>query len=341
MYKRKAIKGSTMALALSGLLAFSSTPTYAVLGDQVLKAGMDNTDVKILQEELRNFGLFQDDTTTYYGNKTEEAVRAFQISQGIEINGTFDIATFNSLKALKENTTTAKSTSEVVELTPEVKTPAASALTFNRSLDLKVTGEDVRLLQESLKAMGYLVIDECTDYFGVQTEQALKEFQISQGLSPDGVAGLRTIETINKVLTGRGIALPAVNRSSENSRTSTDIIATAKKYLGVRYSYGGSSPKGFDCSGFTSYVFKQHGITLPRSSGGQATVGTKVSRAELKSGDLLIFSNTYKSGVSHTGIYIGNGQFIHSSSTSSGGVIISDLDSTYYAKHFSYGRRLF
>ncbi|NLY67894.1 MAG: hypothetical protein GX069_10080, partial [Tissierellia bacterium] len=80
-------------------------------------------------------------------------------------------------------------------------------------------------------------------------------------------------------------------------------------------------------------------IELPRSSSDQASVGTKVSKDELQVGDIVVFSNTYRSGPSHTGIYLGNNKFIHAS-TSRKGVVISDLNSNYYRKHFSYGRRV-
>ncbi|WFA10234.1 peptidoglycan-binding protein [Tissierella sp. Yu-01] len=339
MQKRKALKGTTLALALSGILTFASSPTYAVLGDQVLKEGMEHPDVQVLQEELKNLGLYNSEkTSTYYDELTAQSVRAFQISKGIEINGIFDLNTHEILMASKGSVPTVKN--EVAELNPEVQNKGSN-LTFNRELNLKDEGEDVRQLQEALKAMGYLAIDDCTDYFGNQTESALTAFQEDQGLVPDGIAGLRTIEAINKVLSGRGIALPEVSRGSELGSLANNIIVTAKKYLGVRYSYGGSSPNGFDCSGFTSYVYKQHGITLPRATTGQATFGTKVSKADLRTGDLVIFSNTYKSGPSHAGIYIDNGKFIHASSVGSGGVIISDLNSNYYSSHFSYGRRVF
>lgn len=344
MFKTKAIRGTTLALALSGIMTFSTTPALAVLGDQELKKGMDHQDVAVLQEELRNFGLFSlDSTTTYYGDLTEQSVRAFQISQGIEINGIFDITTFEALMALKEKTTTADKEIQIVEIAPEVTTEAPEnnikALTFERALTLKDTGNDVKLLQEALKGLGLLVIDNTTDYFGTQTEEALKAFQESQGLIPDGIAGLRTIDSLNLALTGRGIKLPEVTRGADRS-LAANIIETGKKYMGVPYVFGGSTPKGFDCSGFTSYVFKQHGITLPRATTGQATAGTRVSKAELQAGDLVIFSNTYKKGPSHVGIYMGNGQFIHASSVRSGGVVISNLSESYYINHFSYGIRV-
>lgn len=340
MLKTNALKGTTLALALSGIMTFAASPAYAVLGDQTLKKGMENTDVQVLQEELKNFGLYNHSkTTTYYSEITEQSVKAFQESQGLDINGIFDINTFQALMALKEVTPTSEENLEVVTLPIEVQAPVKQALNFEREINLKSTGSDVKQLQEALKGLGFLVIDNTTDYFGTQTEEALKAFQSSQELIPDGIAGLRTIESINRVLAGRGIVLPEVSRSADRSRA-TNVIETGKKYMGVRYVFGGTSPKGFDCSGFTSYVFKQNGITLPRATTGQATAGTKVSKADLQAGDLVIFSNTYKKGPSHVGIYIGSGQFIHASSTRSGGVIISDLNSSYYTNHFSYGRRV-
>lgn len=341
MSKTNALKGTTLALALSGILSIGSTPTYAILGDQTLKNGIDHQDVQVLQEELKNFGLFSGDTTTYFGAITEKSVIAFQESQGLDNNGIFDITTFQALLALKEKSPTTDQVTEVVELEPEVTTTGKGALIYNRALKTEDTGDDVILLQEALKGLGFLVIDNTTNYFGTQTEEALKAFQTSQELLPDGVAGLRTIEAINKTLTGRGISVSVVSRGSDLGSRVSNIIETGKKYLGVPYVFGGTSSKGFDCSGFTQFVYKQNGITVPRATTGQATAGTKLSKADLQAGDLIIFSNTYKAGPSHAGIYIGNGQFIHASSVGSGGVIISDLNSNYYSSHFSYGRRVF
>ncbi len=128
--------------------------------------------------------------------------------------------------------------------------------------------------------------------------------------------------------------------------SNSDIVATAKQYLGTRYVYGGASPSGFDCSGFTMYVYSQFGYSLPHSatSQWQSGMGTKVSSiSELQPGDLVFFNDPSRNAgkaCSHAGIYIGNGQFIHSSSSRSGGVIISDLTSGYYNTYFVGGLRL-
>lgn len=134
---------------------------------------------------------------------------------------------------------------------------------------------------------------------------------------------------------------PAPVKTAEAKPTKADeVIKEAKKYLGYRYVSGGASPRGFDCSGFTSYVYGKVGKSLPRTTTGQASVGTKVSKSNLKRGDLLVFSNTYRSGVSHVGIYLGNGQFIHSANPRVG-VEINQINSGYWSSHFSYGRSLF
>lgn len=121
------------------------------------------------------------------------------------------------------------------------------------------------------------------------------------------------------------------------SGNGSSIVATAKKYLGYKYVYGGSSPStGFDCSGFTSYVFKQHGISLSRTSAGQYSNGVAVSRANLQPGDLVMFG---KSKINHVAIYIGGGQIIHAS-TPSTGVRIDTLTSGYYNNNYVGARRI-
>ena len=121
------------------------------------------------------------------------------------------------------------------------------------------------------------------------------------------------------------------------SGNGSSIVATAKKYLGYKYTYGGSSPStGFDCSGFTSYVFRQHGKSLNRTAAGQYSNGVAVSRANLQPGDLVMFG---KSGINHVAIYIGGGQIIHAS-TPATGVRIDSLSTGYYNNNYVGARRI-
>lgn len=131
--------------------------------------------------------------------------------------------------------------------------------------------------------------------------------------------------------------------ATSSTASGSAIVNTANQYLGTRYSYGGASPSGFDCSGFTMYVYSQHGYSLPHSatSQWQSGLGSRVySIGELQSGDLVFFNDPSRNAgkaCSHAGIYIGSGQFIHSSSSKSNGVIISDLTSGYYNTYFVGG----
>ena len=130
---------------------------------------------------------------------------------------------------------------------------------------------------------------------------------------------------------------------TESATSNSGIVDTARQYLGTRYVYGGASPSGFDCSGFTMYVYGQYGYSLPHSatSQWQSGIGTRVySISALQAGDLVFFNDPSRNAgkaCSHAGIYIENGQFIHSSSSRSGGVIISDLTSGYYNTYFVGG----
>ncbi|MDR1590133.1 MAG: C40 family peptidase [Oscillospiraceae bacterium] len=124
-----------------------------------------------------------------------------------------------------------------------------------------------------------------------------------------------------------------------HSKTGNDLVDYALEYLGSRYVYGGASPSGFDCSGFTSYVYKSFGISLTRNASGQyRDNGVHIEKSELGAGDLVFFSSNGNS-VTHVGIYIGDQEFIHAS-TSSTGVIISRLDSAYYTRTWFGAKRV-
>ena len=140
---------------------------------------------------------------------------------------------------------------------------------------------------------------------------------------------------IYKPYVSSGSSGTAATPSSEGQR----VVEEAKKYLGVPYVYGGASPSGFDCSGYVYYVFQQCGYSVTRSAVTQNDVGTAVSRSDLKPGDIIIFYSSTGSTIGHSGIYIGNGQFIHASS-GTGSVVITNLSATYYDEHYYGARRV-
>lgn len=130
-----------------------------------------------------------------------------------------------------------------------------------------------------------------------------------------------------------------VSRGDVDRSVVNKLIEFAKSLLGTKYVYGGSSPAGFDCSGFVQYVFKNFDINLPRTAKDQSTVEEYVSYSNLQPGDLVFFKTLGSSVINHSGIYIGNGEFIHSSS-GAGKVIISNITSGYYKDHYTTARRV-
>ena len=128
------------------------------------------------------------------------------------------------------------------------------------------------------------------------------------------------------------------SNSSSNNGTVNKVISLAKGKVGNRYVWGATGPNTFDCSGFTQWLYKQVGISIPRVSKDQSKYGKSVSRSNLQPGDLLFF-NTSGSGVSHVGLYIGNGQMIHAANSKKG-VRHDSITSGYYYNKFTNARRV-
>ncbi len=117
------------------------------------------------------------------------------------------------------------------------------------------------------------------------------------------------------------------------------VASTALRYLGVPYVYGGATPSGWDCSGFVSYIYQQAaGVTLPRSAAQQYRVGTSIGKGQVEAGDIIFFSDTFGPGITHNGIALGDGRFIHARSEGYG-TVISSLTDPYWAEHYAGARR--
>ena len=136
----------------------------------------------------------------------------------------------------------------------------------------------------------------------------------------------------------RGDGTTAVAVAS-NSSMGQQVVDYAKQFLGVPYVYGGNGPNSFDCSGFTSYIYRHFGYTLNRTASTQLSNGVAVSKSELQPGDLVFFRYNTSYPASHVGIYIGNGQFIHAS-TNKYQVQIDQLLTGHYANVYIAGRRI-
>jgi peptidoglycan DL-endopeptidase CwlO len=136
------------------------------------------------------------------------------------------------------------------------------------------------------------------------------------------------------------ISSDAAWRLAGAASSGREVVRMAKKYKGAKYKAGGASPKGFDCSGFTWYVYKKAtGKDISRGVEEQWKFGRSVGRGKWRPGDLVFFENTFERGVSHVGIYIRGDDFIHAENEKTG-VVISSLDSDYYSKHYAGARRL-
>ena len=220
------------------------------------------------------------------------------------------------------------------------------------TLSKDARGRDVLLLQQQLQRIGYEISD-LDGEFGNETERAVKEFQRDQELSVTGVVNNATWRALRNAKPGKkkrsdkespieekfegdGKLVPFGKILIDRDQAEA-IIATGKKYMGVPYVFGGTTPSGFDCSGFIQYVFKQNGIMIPRLADEQYKLGKSVKTSELIPGDLVFFS-TYEPGASHCGIYIGDGQFMHASS--SRGIRIDRLDNVYWAPRYYGGKHI-
>jgi peptidoglycan hydrolase-like protein with peptidoglycan-binding domain len=206
-------------------------------------------------------------------------------------------------------------------------------------------GRDVEKLQSRLAGLGYFS-GNITGYYGTKTESAVKEFQAKKGLIVDGKAGKSTRSLLNSsdAPVWDGINRIASAVSSTTSASNVDkMLQSAISLLGEKYAYHTEGPATFDSSGFIYYVLRSMGIVSARyNATGFARVDSweKISDfIALKRGDILFFSSETGENVVHTGIYLGDGKFIHSSA-SAGSVIISSLDG-WFKDHFCIARRIF
>ncbi|BBW97720.1 peptidoglycan-binding protein [Geobacillus icigianus] len=274
-----------------------------------LSVGSRGSQVRELQRHLKQLGYFTyPNITGYYGEITAEAVRRFQRANGLPATGVVDSRTAarlgNAVKA---------------KISPPPTSKRPSLL-----LSIGSRGEEVKRVQQKLRELGYFINSDITGYYGAVTADAVRRFQQAAKLPVTGVVDSQTYER----LLGQA---PAVKLDV------IELVADAAELLGAPYVWGGDAPEeGFDCSGFIFYLFQQQGVTLPRTVALMWKAGAPVSAPEV--GDIVFFATT-TSGPSHAGIYIGNGQFIHSGAST--GVTISRLDQSYWKQRYLGAKRLF
>lgn len=145
-------------------------------------------------------------------------------------------------------------------------------------------------------------------------------------------------KTLAAAVTSLALCFSLGTGSAFADEQETSLSNIVNSVYGTPYKYGGTSTAGFDCSGFTRYVFEQMGVTLPRESTAQYKVGTPVSKSKLQAGDLVFFNTLGGGKVSHVGVYVGDGEFAHASSSK--GIRIDKLSSSYYQNRFVGAKRV-
>ena len=300
-----------------------------------IKYGAEGDAVERLQTRLKELGYFDGTVGGNFGTITRSAVMAFQAAANLTADGIVGSGTWTALYASNA--------------------PAAPKTT----LKLGDKNDSVKSMQTRLIQLGYLTGSADGD-FGENTRVAVRAFQTAANLTADGVAGPQTLSALyaSNAPTASATSAPSnpstttapANPGASSGVKDTDfetgekIVALAKQYLGCKYVYARENPPYFDCSGLTQYVYKQFGYSLKRTAylqGYDDTWPKIKSISDLQVGDLIYFNtNETDADLSdHAGIYIGDGNFIHASS-SAGKVVISSLNSGYYREHFSWGRRV-
>ena len=196
--------------------------------------------------------------------------------------------------------------------------------------------------QAGAKAPAKVVAKSSRNVYVVRKGDALVLIAKRLGVNARELAHYNNLKDPDRLREGQVLRLPIRTATRKGtrapSRGNESLVGTALKYRGVPYHYAGMSTRGMDCSGLVARVLQTHGIKAPHNAAAMYSLGTAVSRGQLCSGDLVFFHTTRR-GISHVGIYIGGGKFVHASS-SGGCVQVDRLDQGYYHQRFVGARRL-
>lgn len=308
-------------------------PSRSATISRMLRLGDRGQDVAILQNRLNELKFNCGKADGIFGPATYAAVVAFQKKNGLVPDG---IVGPKTLAALFDN---GVSPGENPPSNLPDEQPSRGA-DISRTLRLGDRGEDVAILQRRLNELKFNC-GKADGIFGPATYAAVKAFQKANGLVVDGIVGKNTLAKLysSDVITGDKVA----DRGDTSRDSKADkVVAFAMGYIGKPYVYGASGPNSFDCSGFTTFVYKHFGISLKRTAWDQGNDSrfARLSRQQLSKGDLVFFDTSTSAHTRyHVGIYIGGGKFIHASSAA-GNVRIDTLDSGYYQQRFKWGRRI-
>ena len=290
-------------LTIDGIAGQNTQAALFGSSSTVLKIGSSGSAVSTLQNRLHDLGyLDYSGSTGYYGTLTQTAVIRFQNNHGLSADGIAGSAT-----------------------TAALYSSSAKSLILSTGS----SSEAVSTLQSKLKTLGYYTYS-VTGYYGSITKSAVTSFQQACGLTADGIAGPATR---NMLFSDRATSSSSVSQIAD--------IALAQ--VGKPYVLSTEGPSSYDCSGLVYYAVTNAGFSVSRLSAAafsEYSAWTKITgTASLKKGDILFFKSDSSSSISHTGIYIGDGEFVHASS-GQGEVMVSELDNVYWARNYVFARRV-
>lgn len=291
-------------------ISLSDNSTGWVLNKNISKAKVATTSEEDSATDNDDKNTVEVENTVNENKTSENTVSENTVSDD-NANSSNENTTVTNTTNTTTSTTTSNSKGKVIVETANVREKASKSSEIIERLD---EGDEVTIVEEDGEW-----------------------YKITSTKVSSGYVSKTLIKVISEDVTSRSLSEARENEISDGN----SVVEFAKQFLGTNYVLGGKTPEsGFDCSGFTRYIFKNFGYSLGSVAADQESVGREVKREELQPGDLILFYNEGKTKIGHTGIYIGNNEFIHAANPERG-VVIDNLETMdYYNERFVTARRI-